>query len=183
MRLDTVFINTWCVCSSFNKADSTGDESIEQNNDALRNDTTAMMTLETNNKHHAVLAAKDKVKFRGARESEKVLVGATKRHNEIIATTEKDDGVCCLDFDNSKSALAGSPKEDGAPAKGKMLLLVGRKACEIDQLNTILVIIAQHPNSKAIRCFALWRTPSIDIIRFSSLQQKSRPMWLLKIPL
>ena len=44
----------------------------------MRNDTTAMVTLETNNKHHDALAAKDKVKFRGARESEKVLVGVTK---------------------------------------------------------------------------------------------------------
>ena len=147
-----MFINAWRVCSSFNKADSTGDESIEQNNDA-RNDTTATVTLETNNKCHAALAAKDKVKFRGARELEKVLVGETKRHNEIIATTEKDDGVCCLDFDNSKSASAGLPKEDGAPAKGKMLLLVGRKACKINQLNTILVIVAQCLNSKVICCF------------------------------
>ena len=112
-----------------------------------------MMTLETNNKHHAALAAKDKVKSRGARELEKVLVGATKQHDVIIATTEKDDGVCCLDFDNSKSTSAGLPKEDGAPAKGKTLLLVGRKACEIDQLNTILVVSTQCPNSKAICCF------------------------------
>ena len=111
------------------------------------------MTLETNNKCHALLAAKDKVKFSRARESEKVLVGATKRHDEIITTTEKDDGVCCLDFDNSKSASAGLPKEDGTLAKGKTLLLVGRKACKINQLNTILVVVAQCSNSKAIRCF------------------------------
>ena len=119
----------------------------------MKNGTTATVTLETNNKCHDALAAKDKVKFSRAEESEKVMVDATKRHDEFIATTEKDDGVCCLDFDNSKSASAGSPKEDGTPAKGKTLLLVGKKACKIDQLNTILVIVTQCPNSKAIRCF------------------------------
>ena len=47
-------------------------------NNNVSDDKTATVTLETNNKHHAVLAAKDKVKSRGARELEKVLVGATK---------------------------------------------------------------------------------------------------------
>jgi len=71
----------------------TADASMAPINNDMSNDKTAMVTsVEPNNKCHDALAEKDKVKFSGAEELAKVLVDATKRHEEFIATTEKEKG-------------------------------------------------------------------------------------------
>ena len=84
----------------------------------VSNDKTATVTVEPNNKCHDALAEKDKVKFSGAEELVKVLVDATKRHEEFIATTEKEKGVMhSLKFDKPNLPSASLPKEDSAREK------------------------------------------------------------------
>ena len=91
----------------------TADASMAPINNDVSNDKTATVTsVEPNNKCHDALAEKDKVKFSGAEESVKVLVDATKRHEEL-----KKGVMCCLKFDEPNLPSASLPKEDSAREK------------------------------------------------------------------